>query len=667
MNVFHKLAAGYLLIAVLIGLLGLISARASRRALYGRMTELRAHQAAELIDAVDRRVQGRIETFVVLAGMEGMQRALEESNRAFEATGDGFARTKELDAQWATDAGRAALLDDLMRTRVSRDMAHLTRFYDTAYPYDLLGEVFVTNRYGGVVALSSATTDYQQDDEEWWQKSMRDGMSVEDIAWDESAGVWAVAIGVRVDDPDGAPLGVVKAVLNVEDALYAVRSPARREGGIRYTVLTRDGRVAYSSGDYDRYAPAPESLREAVLNGRDGLMEVEHEDGTTTMCVAAESTGYRDYAGLGWVVALEEDERTFSAPVRQLVRKIWYTCALVLAVGLGVGWLISRHLAERLDRLERGTLVLGAGDLSHRVGTDDRDEIGELSRAIDRMAENLQVVTAGRDELDREVKERLRVEEKLEENAEKLERSNRQLEEFAYVASHDLQEPLRKVRAFGQILQETVPGKLEETERDYLARMISAAERMSGLIADLLALSRVNTRGGEPRAVDTNAVLADVLKDLDLRVEELGAEVVVGDLPEVWADPTQIHQLLQNLLTNALKFTREGVKPRVTVSGETFEDEDGDVHCRLSVKDNGIGFKQQFAEQIFGVFQRLHERGKYEGTGIGLAVCHQIARRHGGGIRAVGRPGEGAEFIVTLPAPPRDAQPSEEPEEGGQA
>jgi PAS domain S-box-containing protein len=241
---------------------------------------------------------------------------------------------------------------------------------------------------------------------------------------------------------------------------------------------------------------------------------------------------------------------------------------------------------------------------------------------------------------------------KLRAYATRLERSNRELELFAAVASHDLQEPLRKIRAFGDRLASKYGAQLEPAGRDYLERMCGAAARMQDLIENLLAFSRVTTKAQPFTSVDLGSVARDVLSDLQSRIEQTAGRVEVGELPSVQADAMQMHQLMQNLLGNALKFHRADVPPVVHVTAQPLP---GDERFELRVEDRGLGFEQQYAERIFGMFQRLHGHSEFAGTGIGLAICRKIVERHGGTIVARGVPGEGSLFTVTLPY----AQPEE--------
>jgi two-component system CheB/CheR fusion protein len=232
----------------------------------------------------------------------------------------------------------------------------------------------------------------------------------------------------------------------------------------------------------------------------------------------------------------------------------------------------------------------------------------------------------------------------------RLERSNRELMDFASVASHDLQEPLRKVQTFGDRLKTRCAAALDEQGLDHLSRMLDASSRMQILIQDLLAFSRVGSRSRSFVAVDLAQVTREVLSDLEIRIAETGARVEVAELPIIDGDPLLIRQLLQNLIGNALKFHKEGQSPmvRLRAAGRGVADAGG--FWTLCVEDDGIGFEEKYLDRIFTMFQRLHGRNEYEGTGVGLAICRKIAWCHGGEITASSVPGEGSVFTVTLPA-----------------
>ncbi|PTL84785.1 ATP-binding protein [Vitiosangium sp. GDMCC 1.1324] len=228
----------------------------------------------------------------------------------------------------------------------------------------------------------------------------------------------------------------------------------------------------------------------------------------------------------------------------------------------------------------------------------------------------------------------------------RLEQSNRELESFASVASHDLQEPLRKIQTFGARLKTVASATMGAEGLGYLERMLQAATRMRSLIDDLLSFSRVTSMAQPFVPVDLARVAREVKEDLETAIERQGATVTLGELPTLDADPTQMRQLFQNLMSNALKFRRDDVAPVISVEASV---DAATRWCELRVADNGIGFEEKYLDRIFDVFQRLHGRGKYEGTGIGLAICRKIVERHGGTIGARSSPGNGATFIIRLP------------------
>ena len=347
----------------------------------------------------------------------------------------------------------------------------------------------------------------------------------------------------------------------------------------------------------------------------------------------------------------------------------------IALVSVGVSFLVSGRLQRSVsDPIMHLAETAGHVSVHHdytvRAEKESDDEIGVLVDGFNVMLEQIQEQDASlreaRDELESRVKdrtrelegevlERRRAEESLRRTASELARSNSELEQFAYAASHDLQEPLRKVQAFGDRLSKKYSDAIGDQGVDYLHRMQNAAGRMQTLISDLLDFSRVTTKAQPFSSVDLGAIVEEVVNDLEVRIEKSGGRVEVGELPTILADPTQMRQLFQNLIGNGLKYCREVRPPVIQVRAEALNGDaapDGSSAApwwQVEVWDNGIGFDEKYAERIFGVFQRLHGRSEFEGSGIGLAICRKIVERHGGEISAHSAENEGAVFTVRLP------------------
>jgi signal transduction histidine kinase len=287
-----------------------------------------------------------------------------------------------------------------------------------------------------------------------------------------------------------------------------------------------------------------------------------------------------------------------------------------------------------LARLREASRRVTRGDFEHHVDTGGPADLAELARDMEAMRRR--IVT--------ELEETRVSRQRLATQAEELKRSNGELEQFAYVASHDLQEPLRKVASFCQMLQQRYASQLDDRANTYIDFAVDGAKRMQVLINELLTFSRVGRVNQDPVEMDLNDVVERALANLSAAMEESEAEVEVGDLPVVVGDRTKFVMLWQNLIGNSLKFRSPGRAPRVRI-----EAEERDGEWWMTVTDNGIGIPPNFADKIFVIFQRLHQRDAYEGTGIGLALCRKIVEHHRGKIWLDTEFEDGTRFVITLP------------------
>ena len=306
-------------------------------------------------------------------------------------------------------------------------------------------------------------------------------------------------------------------------------------------------------------------------------------------------------------------------------------------------------LRNQLDQMEEVNQHLAQSLLQQR---EIENQLIQAIRELE--IRNLEIST-GRDQALTELREREQDELALRQKTDELARSNRDLEQFASLAAHDLQEPLHSVQVFLDLLRVKHGSSLNEQGQNYLNRVTKAASRMQQLIEGLLVYSRIDAPDSTGIDLSLREIVEEILADLVAHIEELQAEIYVGDLPRIHGDPLQIRQLFQNLIGNALKFCKRGLAPNIHISGMIIQDRrhsgagnPGSL-CQIKFQDQGIGISAEHFDKIFGMFKRLHRKDEYEGTGIGLAVCQRIVDQCGGGISVRSILGEGSTFIVTLP------------------
>lgn len=332
---------------------------------------------------------------------------------------------------------------------------------------------------------------------------------------------------------------------------------------------------------------------------------------------------------LRWGMVVKVDKDEVFKPIYNLGALYIITFYMLVIIIVAASFTLSSRLSRPIEALRDGIKIIGGGDLDHKIDIKRADEIGELSDDINRMARNLKFVTASRDELTKIKGE--------------LERSNKDLEQFAYIASHDLQEPLRMIVSYTQLLEKNYQNQLDEKGGQFVKYTSDGAKRMQDFISALLQYSRIGKDIKPFDKVDMNSVCDRAIKNMEAAIHDNKALVTRDNLPEVMGDEMWLTHLLQNLIANGVKFRREE-NPSVHVSAR--EDMDEWV---FAVSDNGIGIDMQFKDRLFVIFQRLHTRDKYPGTGIGLAVCKKIVDIHGGRIWLESEINKGTKIFFAIP------------------
>lgn len=349
-----------------------------------------------------------------------------------------------------------------------------------------------------------------------------------------------------------------------------------------------------------------------------------------------ENTYQKLYVALG-----RSTKAAFASANRMLVANLLIMLAVMAGAIVLIWFAADRLILKQTRTLVQATQQLARGDLSVRTNLDyAQGEMGQLAQAFDKMADELALHEAERDQAEAE----------LNEYARNLEHTNQELRDFTNIASHDLQEPLRKIQTFGELLQERCAPNLDAQGADYVRRMQDAARRMQALVAELLVYSRLTSRAQPFSRVDLTQVTQQVLADFDMLIEEKEAQVHLTPLPTVEGDQIQLSQLMQNLVGNALKFHKKDRSPVVHIySPQKDAASTRNGFCEICVEDEGIGFEPKYTDRIFQPFQRLHGRDQYEGTGMGLAICRKIVDRHGGTIHVESTPNVGTKFTIRLP------------------
>ncbi len=450
---------------------------------------------------------------------------------------------------------------------------------------------------------------------------------------------------------DGQFHGVVFLALDL-NWLNQLAAKAELPDGSTLTVIDRDAHILV------RYS-IPESDRNWVgesLKSNPGVMKFLKSGGESVMVATGLDGVKRLYTStpLNRTQGIADAHVFVGIPVKVAYAFANHTLAqnliilgIVSVLALAAAWIagdvfVLRHvrgLVAAAKKMRLGTLSARSG-VEHGPG-----EIGELAQSFDEMAAALEQQVGELQRAEGELKELNEdLEKRVADRTLELKRSNEDLEQFAYVASHDLQEPLRMIRNYLQLLQQRYKSELDPNAHDFINFALDGSKRMNQLIHDLLAYSRVGTHGKELVVTECDQALEDALANLTVAIEESKAEVTRDSLPPVIGDEVQLTQLFQNLIGNAVKFRGEAA-PKVHVGVQRKGNE-----WEFTVRDNGIGIAEQDFQRIFVVFQRLHNREKYPGTGIGLSVCQKIVERHGGRIWVESKPGKGTTFHFTIPA-----------------
>ena len=642
MKIGHKLILGFLIVAMLVGVVGYIAVNTSQMSLKKNIGELSAALAVETIDKIDRHIYSRIEEFQAYSKDLTLQRVVLDSNTEFRELDNIQVYITEKDKEWISVPKDTItpFMQTFLDNELSRELKEKARFYEVKYGYKVFGEIFVTNRYGTNVAQTGKTTDYRQDDEDWWQGAVKQGIYILDVEYDKSAAIYFTDITIRIEDENGDFIGVIKVVMNIQEVINILESvkPSKEYPSRYFKLLTKDGRVIYTTKE--RGIEFFESVIEEDFfkkMQKDSRFFIGYERGEEEEFFAyAWSRGYKDFKGLGWILVVEHETKEIFAPVIKLRNILLAISFGVTILAILVGLLISRSILNPIKKLTQATIDIGRGRLDTKVEIDSGDEVGSLAASFNKMTEDLKTTTTSVERLNKEIEERKKTEEHLIQ-AEKM----GAIGKLSAGMAHEINNPLMGV----MVLLQSLMSEKTKASKEYktLSHMETGLKRIREVISKLLEFSRKEKLSF--KIVKINDLIESALP---LILHEFESKAIVlkkeygKNLPEVMIASNAMQQVLMNILLNARDAVSNSHFKNITI--RTYSE--GSM-LNIKIRDKGCGIKKEDLEKIFNPFFTTKPVGK--GLGMGLSIVKTIIEQHNGNIDVESQEGIGTDVTISLP------------------
>ncbi len=606
-----KVFAVPLALVIVLASLAIFSSGLAVNALQEEIRDSTTALAVALSTGIDRGLYLKFHEMHVVAMGQVMREALASSNAIFDAMEDPDEYIDTIDVEWSSTPlnETTPLMDEILANPLSRNLSErLDLHYETVHGIDIYSELLVTNTYGAIVAMTSRSSDYRQDDETWWQVARDEGGYIGDVEFDESTGIWGVAVCIPVTDYDDAFAGVMKGFVDIVSVVYESGTISSPFATTETKVLSSDGHQLFSSRAFlmmDDLSDAEYFTKAVGDEGSFVAVEGERE----RLFSYYRSTGYMTYAGHGWVVLVSYDAAEVMRPVANLRTNIMLAAGILVASGLVASVLFSRSITVPMRRLADTASRLSEGDLEARAGFDREDEIGALARAFDHMAEELGTLYHG-------------LEDKVKERTEDLEKANRKLSILGSITRHDTLNQMSVLAGWLGLAKETVTN---EAAREYLDKAMGASEKIGSYLEFSREYEKIGVKTPEWLSLSESFVSSAY------GMETRGIEMVDDTKGyEVLADP-MFPKVLRNLMENSLKHGRN--VSRINISAE--ETPDG---LLIAYEDDGVGISK---ERKSAIFESRTAHGLYLASEI-LAIT-EIQ------IQEVGEPGEGVRFEMLVP------------------
>ncbi|WP_417731820.1 response regulator [Rosistilla oblonga] len=639
MRIVHKLLLASLIPAMLIWIVGSYATNVSERSLRHAIETTSLMRASAVIDEIDRVVQSRSADWKAYSQSGLVQQTLQASNREFSELDEPEQTIAHRDRQW-TDAPASQeteLMQTLMLNALSRDLRLRLQKLNEGSGYLIFGEVFITNRWGVNAALTNRTSDYRQDDEDWWKHAVREGVFIDDVRFDESAGIYSVDICQRIDDEQGELLGVIKIVMNIQTVLDVFDARVQRHSpDERLVLFTAKGKIIRASDmDLEPLADGTAFLEHLVVADKSNSSVFYRRDPISDeryLSAFAISRGFADYAGLGWIVLDERAESIVFAPVDTLRQRIVWLSLMATLVAMLIGTLTAISMSRRLHRLSAAAEAIGRGELQTTVAITGRDEVAGLAAQFNAMSGELaqanRELVVARDE---------------------ARDANKAKSSFLANMSHEIRTPMNGIIGMSDLM---AGSKLSGEQREYLKMIQHSADALLRLLNDILDFSKIEAGRLELEEIEFS--LRDCVgltgQALAIRAAEKDLELACRVAPEIpdtlRGDPGRLRQILVNLVGNAIKFTNAG-EVIIDVGLESRSDDRVRIHAR--VIDSGVGIPDDKLGHIFEAFSQADTSTtrRFGGTGLGLTISSQLVELAGGKIWVESEVGTGTTFHFT--------------------
>jgi signal transduction histidine kinase len=707
MKISRKLIFAFTCIALLGTLVGYVSIESSRKALCESIGKESSSFADKILEQIERQVYNRIELLQTHTQYMASEKQLVESNQRFDKMDNVHEYISKRDSEWISVSEETILpyMQGIIQNELSsmiRDKIELKEFYKAKYGYPVFAEIFVTNKYGANVAQTHKTSDYYQADEEWWQSAKRDGLYVADIAFDQSAHVYSVDIGIRLDDETGNFSGVLKAVVNIEELVNIVKEADNlaEYKNTNFKLLTEDGRIIYSTEDYEFLENWSQVFFSRIIEREHQLLHDKMHRIHNSYFIAtgdnksrkheelfahAHSKGYKDYKGSSWILIVELETDEIFAPVVRLRNHLLVISLSITAFAVCLGLIISRSISKPILKLTQAAEIMSRKDLDHRVDIKSKGEVGILASSFNHMADKLR---DSHHYLEDKIRQRTtELEEILDEATQRASMAEtttdvlhnvKNVLNSITVASSIIAEAvsrseisnLQKVaeiikkhdKDLGTFLTEDQKGKhiptflieLSKTladeqasTTDKLHSLTENIEHIKGIINMQQSYAKIS---GTEVSIHIKELIDNALSINKVSLERHGIELVCDfddDIGIVNINSQKVLQILVNLIRNAKQALVDNENGNKVLTIRTHKQEDDKI--RIEVTDNGEGISQEN-------FTKLFTHGfttKEDGHGFGLHGGSLIAKELGGLLTASSNgEGKGATFILDLPFKP---------------